>query len=87
MTFAKQLKIRFPDIEIGLVRHGLEQFSLLEHNENSYPELPAEIESVVADEGVPVIVCGVNTSPCRRDAFRNAPDKPHASLGYVLVTL
>ena len=57
-AYARQLRARFPDLEIALVTHGSEQFSLLSSNAQEYATLHSEIEALIEDEKVPVHVCG-----------------------------
>jgi intracellular sulfur oxidation DsrE/DsrF family protein len=54
-----RLRERFPGVDIAIVSHGGEQFSLQAKRAEEYPELHREVQSLVADE-VPVHVCGVH---------------------------
>lgn len=56
--FSDQLRQRFPDIAIAVVSHGNEQFALQKRHESQYDEVHQQVQSLVADDGIPVHVCG-----------------------------
>ena len=61
-NYAERLRARFPGLEIALVTHGSEQFSLLSSNTEEYQTLHREIEALIKDDKVPVHVCGNHAS-------------------------
>ncbi|MGD8785177.1 MAG: hypothetical protein PVG75_12115 [Thioalkalispiraceae bacterium] len=57
-AYVNQLRARFPDANYVIVTHGIEQFSLLEENEDMHPELHQRVKRIINDENIPVHVCG-----------------------------
>jgi len=53
------LRKRWPEVEIAIVSHGGEQFSLQSKRTGEYPTLHQDIQSLV-DNDVPVHVCGAH---------------------------
>lgn len=54
--YSDRLRKRFPDIDIAVVSHGMEQFALLKNKENYYGEVHDTVRSLVKDD-IPVHVC------------------------------
>ncbi|MCW8982595.1 MAG: DsrE family protein [Gammaproteobacteria bacterium] len=59
--FIKQLRKRFPEIDIAVVSHGSEQFALLKSEATERAEVHQAVQSLVASD-VPVHVCGTHAS-------------------------
>ena len=57
-TYVVKLKKKFPDAKFVILSHGLEQFSLLQHNKDDNPNLHQRVERLVKDEKIPIQVCG-----------------------------
>ena len=57
-AYVKKLRKAFPKTKFAIVTHGLEQFSLLEHNQEDNPDLHKRVERIVKDENIPLHVCG-----------------------------
>lgn len=57
-AYVNTLRKKFPDAKYVIVSHGLEQFSLLQHNESDNPDLHRRVERLVKDESIPIHVCG-----------------------------
>ena len=57
-AYVKKLRKVFPETKYAIVTHGLEQFSLLEHNQEDNPDLHKRVERIVKDENIPLHVCG-----------------------------
>lgn len=96
-TYQEALRTQFPDIELAIVSHGSEQFSLTTANQSAYQETHALVQRIV-DNNVPVSVCGGHAK-WRDMAAEDFPDyvevpasgpaaiKDYQALGYVLVIL
>ncbi len=54
--YIKQLRQKFPATEFAVVSHGREEFALQSAYREDFPELHAQVQSLVADQ-VPVHVC------------------------------
>lgn len=54
--YIEQLRRKFPATEFAVVSHGREEFALQSAYQQDFPELHAQIQSLVADQ-VPVHVC------------------------------
>ena len=57
-AYVSKMRKVFPDAKYVIVSHGLEQFSLLEHNREDNPELHKRVESIVKNKDIPLHVCG-----------------------------
>jgi len=55
----RQLRAKFPDIDVVIVSHGADQFQLTREREQEQPEAMAQLASL-ANEGVNIHVCGVH---------------------------
>ena len=54
----KQLRQRFPDIDVAVVSHGAEMFSMLKNASKNYSEVHQGVQSLMKDESVELYVCG-----------------------------
>ena len=97
-TYSERLRARFPGLEIAVVSHGSEQFSLLLSEASAYAGLHADIQALVGESDVPVHVCGGHASwrsntaedfPKYVDVAPSGPGQIRAyqALGYVLIVL
>lgn len=96
--YAAQLRKRFPDIGISVVSHGKEQFGLMTSEEKNFQQVHKTIKSLVADDSIPVHVCGTHASWYDKTAD-DFPDyievspagpteiKAYEEMGYELVIL
>lgn len=57
----RQLKQRFPDIDVVVVSHGGEQFQLTRERQQEQPEAIAQLASL-SEDGMNVHVCGTHSS-------------------------
>ena len=71
--YARRLRERFPGIEVAVVTHGAEQFSLLSESAGQYQALHTEIRSLIETRDVPVYVCG-NHASWREKTASDFPD-------------
>lgn len=71
-TYQQQLKERFPEIELAIVSHGLEQFALTTTNQPTYDSIHGLVKRITASD-VPVTVCG-NHARMRGVAATEFPD-------------
>ncbi len=94
--YVKRLRARFPGLEMAVVTHGREEFSLQTKMNERYAEVHGEVRSLVQDSDVPVHVCaayaetrGVEPQDFP-DYVQVAPHGPiqiqnYEALGYTLV--
>lgn len=54
----KRLKQTFPDVDIAIVSHGVEEFALQKQSQQQYSKLHSNFSKLVDSEGVSVHVCG-----------------------------
>ena len=94
----KQIRTRFPGLDIAVVSHGQEQFALTKDNNKKYNKVHSEIKSLVKDAGVPVHVCETYASwyniepgafPDYVDVSPTGPAQinDYLALDYILVTI
>ncbi len=57
-AYIKELRTRFPELEIAIVTHGDEQFALKTTNSNQYKEIHSLTQQLVQEDHVPLHVCG-----------------------------
>jgi intracellular sulfur oxidation DsrE/DsrF family protein len=57
-SYSKQLREKFPGIELAMVFHGEEQFQLTKDSSQYFPDAHKQIKSLITDQGVDVHVCG-----------------------------
>ena len=60
-NYKQQLKQTFPDIQIAVVTHGLEQFELMSEKTTKYPQAHGLAESLVKSD-TPVYICGAHAA-------------------------
>ena len=94
----KKLRQRFPELDIAIVTHGKEQFSLTSDNKEKYKDVHRGIKSLVKDAKVPVHVCETYASwnNVEASAFPDYVDvaaagpaqiNDYRKLGYILIQL
>lgn len=57
-NYIKRLRERFPTLEIAIVTHGDEQFSLQKSNNEKYKKVHSLTQQLVNNDNVPLHVCG-----------------------------
>lgn len=94
-SYSKQLRQRFPEVELAVVSHGAEQFGLLSKNAEALPQVHAMARSLDSS-GIDVHVCAVHAS-WRDNVPEDFPDyidvadtgpaqvRRYADLGYAVV--
>ena len=93
---SKQLRDRFADLDIAVVTHGVEEFSLTRERRKDFPELHASVRTLTSEEDIPVHVCGTHASwqDLTAEAFPEYVDvapvgpaqvRTYQELGYELV--
>ena len=55
-----KLRKKYPNIPVAVVSHSREQFALTTANSTRHGQLHKKVQSLVADQHIPVHVCGVN---------------------------
>lgn len=60
-TYQKQLKEKFPEIELAIVSHGSEQFSLTKQNQQKFKSTHDQVQRIT-DSDVPVHICETHAS-------------------------
>lgn len=95
--YVKQLRSRFPDINLAVVTHGTEQFGLMASEKQNNPDVHKMVKTLVSSE-VPVHVCGTHASWYDKDE-EDFPDyvnvtpagpteiNNYRDMGYILVIL
>ena len=96
--YVKRLRDRFPGLEIAVVSHGKEQFSLVTQKTRDYKEVHKDVEKLVKAENIPVHICATHAS-WRDVAPEDFPEyvsvsatgpqqvKDYRDLGYLLVKI
>ena len=56
----RQLRARWPGLEVAVVSHGREQFALMASDAVAYPKVHAGVRELVEEHAVPVHVCGTH---------------------------
>ena len=51
------LREQFPGLNIAVVSHGSEQFALLKDSDAAYPEIHAQVQSLISDHDVKLELC------------------------------
>ena len=59
--YQKQLKEKFPDIELAIVSHGSEQFSLTKQNKEAFKDTHQQVQRITQGD-VPVHICETHAS-------------------------
>ena len=57
-SYAKQLREKFPGVELAVVFHGEEQFQLTKDSSQYFPDAHKQIKSLINGQDVDVNVCG-----------------------------
>lgn len=94
--YVKQLRARFPNIDIAVVSHGNEEFALRRDSIDEFRALHEQAAALVSEDSVPLHVCEryANMKGVQAESFADfvnvAPAGPtqirdYQSLGYVLV--
>ncbi len=95
---SKRLRERFPGLDIAVVSHGVEEFSLTRARQREFPELHDAVRSLSRDQNIPVHVCGTHASwrNVTAEAFPEYVDvapvgpaqiRAYQELGYELVVI
>ncbi len=96
--YAKRLRARFPKLDIAVVTHGQEMFSLQKDKRAAAPEVHAGIEQLSKEQGIPVHVCetyagwrgiGAEAFPEYVNVAPSGPSqvKNYLQLDYVLIKI
>lgn len=95
--YKQQLREKFPELELAIVTHGSEQFSLTTANRDAYAETHQRVQTI-NDDNVPVHICETHAS-WRDITAEDFPDyvnvaaqgptqiRDYQALGYILVVL
>lgn len=95
--YQKKLKAKFPDIDLAIVTHGSEQFSLTRENKTKYADTHKRVQRI-SDSDVPVHICETHAS-WRDITAEDFPDyvnvsaqgpiqiRQYQELGYILIIL
>jgi len=95
--YVKQLRTRFPDINLAVVTHGSEQFGLMKIEQKDNAKVHKMVQSLASSD-VPVHVCGTHASWYGKEA-EDFPDyvdvtpagpteiRNYKEMGYVLVII
>lgn len=59
--YIRQLRQRFPNIDLAVVSHGSEQFGLMKSKQTEHASVHKAVKSLVASD-IPVHVCGTHAS-------------------------
>lgn len=96
-AYKKQLQKKFPKLDIAVVSHGAEQFSLSKNNASKFKKSHDKVKRLVASD-VPVYICETHAS-WRDVSAEDFPDyitvaaqgpaqiKQYQELGYILVVI
>lgn len=57
-NYIKELRARFPKLEIAIVTHGNEQFALKTSNDKKYKKVHSLTQQLVQTDNIPLHVCG-----------------------------
>lgn len=94
----KELRARFPALEIAIVTHGSEQFALQKSKKKKYETVHSLTQQLVKNDNVPLHVCGTHASwrnvteedfPKYVDVAAAGPAtiNDYVSLGYILIVV
>jgi intracellular sulfur oxidation DsrE/DsrF family protein len=94
----KKLRARFPKLEIAIVTHGSEQFSLTSNNNKKYQKVHSLTQQLAKEVSIPLHVCGTYASwnnvseedfPEYVDVTAAGPAtiNDYIALGYLLIKL
>ncbi len=96
--YAVLLRDKFPGLNIAVVSHGKEEFALLKSNSKEYATVHKAVKSLVAEQDIPVHVCGTHASWYDKEA-EDFPDyvdvapmgpaqiNDYENMGYTLIVL
>lgn len=70
---ATRLRERFPGLDVALITHGSEQFSLLTENRSRYAAVHELVAAFESEDEIPVHVCG-NHASWRDKGKQDFPD-------------
>ena len=57
-NYIKELRARFPKLDVAIVTHGNEQFALKSNNNKKYKKVHSLTQQLVQSDNVPLHVCG-----------------------------
>lgn len=94
----KELRARFPKLEISIVTHGSEQFALQTNKNKKYKKVHSLTQQLVTNDNVPLHVCGTHASwrNVGEDEFPDYVDvaaagpatiNDYIALGYTLIKI
>ena len=97
-NYIKELRTRFPELEIAIVTHGNEQFALQKSKDKKYKKVHSLTKQLVTDDNVPLHVCGTYAGwkgvteeefPDYVDVAAAGPAtiNDYISLGYILIKI
>ncbi|MDH5368408.1 MAG: DsrE family protein [Gammaproteobacteria bacterium] len=97
-SYIKELRARFPELDIAIVTHGNEQFALKTSNDKKYKKVHSLTQQLVQSENVPLHVCGTYASwkgvgeeefPDYVDVTAAGPAtiNDYVALGYILIKI
>lgn len=96
--YVKQLREKFPGLDIAVVTHGKEQFALVRNKTREYQQVHKGVEKLVKDDKISVHICATHAS-WRNVEPEDFPDyvsvsatgpqqvKDYRELGYLLVKI
>ena len=96
--YIKEIRTRFPDVDIAIVTHGDEQFALKTANNKKYKKVHSLTQQLVQKENIQLHVCGTyaNMKNVTEEEFPDYVDvtaagpatiNDYVSLGYILIQL
>ena len=96
--YIKELRARFPELEVAIVTHGDEQFALKSNNNKKYKKIHSLTQQLVNSDNVPLHVCGTYAGwkgvseedfPDYVDVAAAGPAtiNDYISLGYILIKI
>lgn len=97
-SYIKELRARFPKLEIAIVTHGNEQFALKSNNNKKYKKVHSLTQQLVQKDNIPLHVCGTYAGwkgvseeefPDYVDVAAAGPAtiNDYISLGYILIKI
>ena len=96
--YIKELRARFPELEVAIVTHGDEQFALKANNNKKYKKVHSLTQQLVQKDNIPLHVCGTYAGwkgvseedfPDYVDVAATGPAtiNDYISLGYILIKI
>lgn len=97
-NYIKELRAKFPELEIAIVTHGDEQFALQKTKDKKYKKVHSLTQQLVKEDNVPLHVCGTYAGwkgveeedfPDYVDVAAAGPAtiNDYISLGYILIKI